>query len=276
MEREIFKLFDLTDRVAVVTGGSGALGSAICKGLWEAGARVAILARRKEKLDKALAAISPQGERIMGVSADVTRREKLEEAAAEIIARWGRVDVLVNAAGGNMPAATTSPERSFFELTPEGLRRAVDLNLMGTVLACQIFGREMAKTGEGSVINISSMAASRPLTRVVAYSAAKAGVENFTRWLAVYMAQEYSPAIRVNAIAPGFFLGEQNRALLIDEETGGLTPRGKSIIDHTPMGRFGQPEDLIGTVLWLASPASAFVTGIVVPVDGGFSAYSGV
>lgn len=276
MGGKIFKLFDLTGKVAVVTGGSGALGSAICKGLWEAGARVAILARRKEKLEKAVEAISPEGERVAGISADVTSRQNLEEAAAEVIARWGRVDILVNAAGGNMPAATTSPEQSFFELTPEGLRRAVDLNLMGTILACQVFGREMAKSGEGSIINISSMAASRPLTRVVAYSAAKAGVENFTRWLAVYMAQEYSPAIRVNAIAPGFFLGEQNRALLIDERTGELTPRGRSIIDHTPMGRFGEPADLIGTVLWLASPASAFVTGIVVPVDGGFSAYSGV
>ncbi|RLC82561.1 MAG: D-mannonate oxidoreductase [Chloroflexi bacterium] len=276
MEKEIFRLFDLTGKVAVVTGGSGALGSAICKGLWEAGASVVILARRREKLEKAVQAISPQGERIAGISADVTSRESLERAAEEVLNRWGRVDILVNAAGGNMPAATTSPEQSFFDLTPEGLRKAVDLNLMGTILACQAFGKAMAEAGGGSIINISSMAASRPLTRVVAYSAAKAGVENFTRWLAVHMAQEYSPSIRVNAIAPGFFLSEQNRALLIDEKTGELTPRGKSIIAHTPMGRFGDPQDLIGTVLWLASSASAFITGIVVPVDGGFSAYSGV
>jgi NAD(P)-dependent dehydrogenase (short-subunit alcohol dehydrogenase family) len=165
---------------------------------------------------------------------------------------------------------------SFFDLPIDALRHVGDLNLLGTILPCQVFGREMAERGEGVILNISSMNAFRPLTRIAAYSAAKAAVSNFTQWLAVHMAQEYSPKIRVNAVAPGFFLTEQNRFLLTDKEGGGLTARGQAIINHTPQGRFGTPEDLLGTVLWLISPAATFVTGIVVPVDGGFSAYSGV
>ena len=186
------------------------------------------------------------------------------------------VDTLINAAGGNSPKATTSAEFPFFDLPEDALRFVFDLNILGTILPSQAFGRGMAERGEGVVLNVSSMNAFRPLTRIPAYSSAKAGVSNFTQWLAVHMAQEYSPRIRVNAIAPGFFLTAQNRFLLTDEETGTLTPRGQTIIDHTPMRRFGDPKDLLGTVLWLLSSASAFVSGVVVPVDGGFSAFSGV
>jgi NAD(P)-dependent dehydrogenase (short-subunit alcohol dehydrogenase family) len=186
------------------------------------------------------------------------------------------VDTLINAAGGNNPRATTGPDLPFFDLPPDALRFVFDLNVVGTILPSQVFGRQMAQDGKGVILNISSMNALRPLTRIPAYSAAKAGVSNFTRWLSVHMAQEYSPRIRVNAIAPGFFLTAQNRFLLNDEQTGELTERGRTIIAHTPMDRFGDPADLLGTVIWLISPASSFVTGIVVPVDGGFSAFSGV
>ncbi len=200
----------------------------------------------------------------------------MEKAEEVVIKTFGDIDTLINAAGGNKPEATTSPDRSFFDLPESALRFVFDLNLIGTILPCQIFGRRLAKRGEGIVLNVSSMNAFRPLTRIASYSAAKAGISNFTQWLAVHMAQEYSPKIRVNAIAPGFFLTEQNRFLLTDAKTGELTPRGSSIIRHTPMGRFGQPEDLFGAVLWLLSPASSFVTGLVVPIDGGFQAFSGV
>jgi NAD(P)-dependent dehydrogenase (short-subunit alcohol dehydrogenase family) len=206
----------------------------------------------------------------------VLKIESLRQTAADVLARFGKVDCLINAAGGNKPQATTSPEMKFFDLPQEALRWVFDLNLLGTILPCQVFSKIMAEAGGGTILNISSMNAFRPLTRIPAYSAAKAGVSNFTQWLAVHMAQEYSPRIRVNAIAPGFFLTEQNRFLLTDRATGELTPRGKSILAHTPMGRFGDPEDLLGAVLWLLSPASAFVTGTVLPIDGGFSAYSGV
>jgi NAD(P)-dependent dehydrogenase (short-subunit alcohol dehydrogenase family) len=186
------------------------------------------------------------------------------------------VDILINGAGGNHPSATTKPDLPFFDLPLDALRHVGDLNLLGTILPCQVFGRGMAERGEGIILNISSMSALRPLTRIPAYSAAKAAVSNFTQWLAVHMAQNYSPKIRVNAIAPGFFLTEQNRFLLTDKDTGELTPRGQSILSHTPMNRFGDPEDLLGATMWLISPASAFVTGVVLPVDGGFSAFSGV
>ena len=194
---------------------------------------------------------------------------------AEERGKSGRVDILINGAGGNKPQATTNPGQSFFDLPADALRWVFDLNLMGAILPSQVFGKIMAAQKSGVIINISSMNSFRPLTRIPAYSAAKAGVSNFTQWLAVHMAQEYSPRIRVNAIAPGFFVGDQNRALLMNED-GSLTPRGQQIISHTPMARFGETDDLLGTLMWLVSPASAFVTGIVVPVDGGFSAFSGV
>jgi NAD(P)-dependent dehydrogenase (short-subunit alcohol dehydrogenase family) len=212
----------------------------------------------------------------MIVYGDVMDRGKLEAARDQILAAFGRVDALINAAGGNDPEATTAPDRSFFDLPADALERVFDLNLLGTVLPSQVFGKVMVQQQGGVILNVSSMNALRPLTRIPAYSAAKAAVSNFTQWLAVHMAREYSPAIRVNAIAPGFFLTEQNRFLLAEKETGALTARGKQILEHTPMGRFGQPEDLLGAVLWLLSPASGFVTGAVIPVDGGFNAYSGV
>ncbi|MGQ9814322.1 MAG: SDR family oxidoreductase [Candidatus Roseilinea sp.] len=269
-------LFDLTGRVAVVTGGSGTLGGAMAKGLLDAGASICIVGRDGDKAARVAVSLSADPARAMAVSADVVDADAVQRAADAVLARWGRVDVLVNAAGGNRPDAITNADRSFFDLPLEAVRATIDLNMIGTLLPCQVFGRAMAERQKGSIINISSMAVSRALTRVVAYSASKAAMENFTRWLAVYMAREVSPAVRVNAIAPGFFVADQNRALLIDQATGALTSRGQAIIAHTPMGRFGEPADLIGALLWLASDAATFVTGIVVAVDGGFSAFSGV
>ncbi len=270
-------LFDLTDKIAVVTGATGALGAAMSHGLAAAGATVALLARTPQPLAELADRINAAGGSAIALPCDVLNRDQVAQAAERIAELCGRVDILVNAAGGNRPEATAVPgERSFFELPQEAMRWVFDLNLMGTLLPCQLFGARMAVQKTGVIINISSMAAFVPLTRVAAYGAAKAAINNFTQWLAVYMAREHSPNIRVNAIAPGFFLGDQNRFLLIDPETGDLTARGRQIIDHTPMGRFGSPDDLIGTLLWLASDASRFVTGIVVPVDGGFSAYTGV
>jgi NAD(P)-dependent dehydrogenase (short-subunit alcohol dehydrogenase family) len=265
--------FNIKDQVAVVTGGAGALGSAMCRALAEAGAKVVVLDVQLALAD-ALAAELGRG--ALGIGCDVLEKASLELAAERVLETFGRVDILINAAGGNKPQASTNAGQSFFDLPEDALRWVFDLNLMGTLLSSQVFGGIMAQQKGGVILNISSMNAFRPLTRIPAYSAAKAGVSNFTQWLAVHMAQEYAPAIRVNAIAPGFFLTEQNRFLLRDADTGDLTPRGQTIITHTPMGRFGVAEDLLGTLLWLVSPAAAFVTGIVVPVDGGFSAFSGV
>lgn len=265
--------FDLTGKTAVVTGGCGVLCSSIAKMLAENGANIAILDRR---LDCANEWVDEFGERAIAIYADVLDKSTLESAAAQINERFGPADILINCAGGNREKATASPDLSFFDLEPDALKWVFDLNFLGTVLPSQVFGRQMADKGSGAIINISSMSAFRPLTRITAYSAAKAAVSNFTQWLAVYMAQGYGAGLRVNAIAPGFFLTDQNRYLLVDEKTGELTTRGHQILDHSPMGRFGEPEDLLGTVLWLVSPASAFVTGVVVPIDGGFSAYAGV
>ncbi len=273
---EITKMYDFTGRSVVITGGAGILGGEIACALVGCGAKVAIVDRDPALAERLMKRFETSIGQAIVVYGDVLQPELLQQAAQQIIETFGRVDVLVNGAGGNSPGATTSAEQRFFDLPSEALRFVFDLNLLGTILPSQIFGRYMAEQNEGVILNISSMNAFRPLTRIPAYSAAKAGVSNFTQWLAVHMAQEYSPRIRVNAIAPGFFLTHQNRFLLTDKETGELTPRGRAIVDHTPMGRFGDSEDLLGTVMWLLSPASAFVTGIVVPVDGGFSAYSGV
>jgi NAD(P)-dependent dehydrogenase (short-subunit alcohol dehydrogenase family) len=239
-------------------------------------ANVAIMDRDPDLAKRLIARLEAGPGRAIIVYGDVLDVKTLEQAADAVVKEFGGVDSLINAAGGNHPKATTGEGLSFFDLPLDALRGVFDLNILGTILPCQVFGRLMAKKGEGTILNISSMNAFRPLTRVPAYSAAKAGVSNFTQWLAVHMAQEYSPQIRVNAIAPGFFLTAQNKFLLTDKKTDELTPRGQQIIAHTPMARFGQPEDLFGAVFWLLSPASAFVTGIVVPIDGGFSAYSGV
>jgi NAD(P)-dependent dehydrogenase (short-subunit alcohol dehydrogenase family) len=272
---EVTKLYDFAGCTFVVTGGTGVLGSVMVQTLVGCGANVAILARNIAKAERLVETLAGPGRSII-VQGDVLERETLLQVSQTILAEFGQIDGLINGAGGNKAEAMAVPGRSFFDLPEEALRFVFDLNLLGAILPSQVFGKYMAERGEGVILNVSSMSAFRPLTRVVAYSAAKTSVNNFTQWLAVYMAQEYSPKIRVNAIAPGFFLGEQNRNLLVDPNTGELTPRGQSIITHTPMGRFGKPEDLLGTILWLLSPASAFVTGIVVPVDGGFSAFSGV
>lgn len=268
-------LFDCTGQVAVVTGGTGVLGSAMARGLADAGARVAILGRREERAHEVVQSIEERGGAAMAAPADVLDRAQLEEAREAVLDRWGRVDTLVHAAGGNQSGATVGPEEEWFDAEWGPLDEVVRLNLPGTFYASQAFGAPMAEQGSGSIVHISSMAAQKPLTRVVGYSAAKAGVDNFTEWLAVELAEKYGQGLRVNAIAPGFFIGEQNRDLLLEDD-GSLTDRGRTIVAHTPMDRFGEPEDLIGTVVWLSSRASRFVTGTVVPVDGGFSAFGGV
>jgi NAD(P)-dependent dehydrogenase (short-subunit alcohol dehydrogenase family) len=273
---ELTKMYDFTGCSVVITGGAGILGGEIACALVGVGANVAIVDRSPELAERLIDRLEICKGRAIIVYGDVLDPETLKQTAEQVLDEFGRIDCLINGAGGNNPRATTGPDLSFFDLPPDALRFVFDLNIIGTILPSQTFGEYMAEQKEGVILNVSSMNAFRPLTRIPAYSAAKAGVSNFTQWLAVYMAQEYSPNIRVNAIAPGFFLTEQNRFLLTDEKTGELTERGKTIIEHTPMGRFGCPEDLLGTVLWLLSPASVFVTGVVVPIDGGFSAFSGV
>jgi len=277
MDNDYLKeLYGLPGKVAAVTGGGGVLCGTMSRALGRIGARVAVLDLFEEAAQGVADDIVNEGGEAIAVQCDVLDRTSLEAARDAVLARFGRLDILINGAGGNKKQATTSPDLPFFDLPADAVRWVFELNLLGTLLPSQVFGRLMAEQGEGCILNISSMNAFRPLTRIPAYSAAKAAVSNFTQWLAVHMAQEYSPSIRVNALAPGFFLTAQNRFLLTDEATGELTPRGRTIIEHTPLGRFGDPEDLLGTLLWLLSPASAFVTGIVVPVDGGFSAFSGV
>lgn len=272
----ISKQYNLSDQVAVVTGGAGILCAEICRTLATAGAKVAVLDLDLVAAENLASEIRTSGGDALGVACNVLDKASIETAAQNVLSKYSHVDILINGAGGNRPQATTNPAQSFFDLPADALRWVFDLNLMGTMLPSQIFGKLMAERKTGIILNISSMNAIRPLTRIPAYSAAKAGVSNFTQWLAVHMAQEYSPNIRVNGIAPGFFLTDQNRFLLTEKDSSELTARGKTIIGHTPMGRFGTPQDLVGTVLWLLSPASAFVTGIVVPIDGGFSAFSGV
>jgi NAD(P)-dependent dehydrogenase (short-subunit alcohol dehydrogenase family) len=281
---EVRALYDFTGRTAVVTGGTGVLGSEMARALAACHANVVLLGRNVERAEAVIATFAKpvtgagakSGVRHRALQADVLDRPALEAAATAILREYGKIDFLVNGAGGNDPRATTNPDQRFFDLPLGALQTVTNLNLLGTILPSQVFGRSMAERQEGVVLNVSSVNASRPLTRIAAYSASKAAISNFTQWLAVHLAQEYSPAIRVNAILPGFFLTEQNRFLLTDKETGALTARGKKILEHTPAGRFGTPEDLSGTLLWLLSPASKFVTGAVIPVDGGFTAYSGV
>ena len=274
---ELQSLYDFSGCTVLVTGGKGVLGGEIACALVGCNANVVILDRDRElakrRIERFPGTVKGRGVRVYG---DVLKPETLQQADETVKAEFGAVDILINAAGGNHSSATTSADLSFFDLPLDTLRHVEDLNLLGTLLPCQVFGRGMAERGEGVILNISSMTAFRPLTRIPAYSAAKAAVTNFTQWLAVHMAQNYSPRIRVNAIAPGFFLTEQNRFLLLDKDSGELTARGASILAHTPMNRFGAPEDLLGATLWLISPAASFVTGTVIPIDGGFSAFSGV
>jgi len=272
------ELFSLEGKVAVITGGGGVLCGAIAEGIAPFGARIAVCDIFEDKAQAVAERVASAGGEARPYKMDVLSVDSIREQCDAIYGDFGRVDILINGAGGNLKDATTSPQLRFFDLPLEALEKVVALNLFGgAILPSQVFGRRMVENdGGGSIINISSMNAFRPLTRIPGYSAAKAAVSNFTQWLAVHFAQEYNPRLRVNAIAPGFFLTEQNRFLLLDRETGDLTERGKTIIAHTPMGEFGRPEDLVGVVVWLASEASRFVTGIVVPIDGGFSAFSGV
>jgi NAD(P)-dependent dehydrogenase (short-subunit alcohol dehydrogenase family) len=269
------QLFTLEGQVAVVTGATGVLGGEMGRGLARAGARVGVLGRRSQRAAEVAREISDFGGEAIALPADVLDEKQLRSARDTVLDRWGRLDVLLNAAGGNVPGATLSGDTTIFDLPREAFGEVFDLNMVGTLVPIQVFGEAMAQSAQGCIINVSSMAAAMAITRVAGYSAAKAAVENLTRWLAVELAQRYGAGMRVNAIAPGFFLGEQNRAMLVDEN-GNLTQRGRAIVAHTPAGRFGEPVELVGTAIWLCSPAASFVNGAVIPVDGGFGAFSGV
>jgi NAD(P)-dependent dehydrogenase (short-subunit alcohol dehydrogenase family) len=270
------KMYDFTGKTVAITGGAGVLCGELACALVGCGAKVAILDLNAEKGKALIDRMGERGKQATFFKCDVLDRDSIAQTAQDVMKAFGKLDCLINGAGGNRPQATTSDAMKFFDLPTDALRWVFDLNILGTMLPSQAFGKLMAEQGYGTILNMSSMNAFRPLTRIPAYSAAKAAVSNFTQWLAVHMAQEYSPKIRVNAIAPGFFLTNQNRFLMTDKETGDWTPRGKTIIGHTPMGRLGEPKDLFGCVLWLLSPAAEFVTGVVIPIDGGFSAFSGV
>ena len=277
------ELFALEGKVAAVTGGGGALCGAMAVALGSMGVKVAILDKHLDNARKREKTIIETGGSAMALACDVLNSVQLKRSYSAIAKAWGPVDFLINGAGGNDPQGTTATEffdanampdadaATIFDLNPEAYRKVFDLNYMGTFLTTQVFAREMVRRGGGSIVNISSMSAGTPLTKVAAYSSAKAAVSNFTRWLAVYFAQT---GVRVNALAPGFFMTEQLRFLHVDPQTGQLTPRARQVVERTPMGRYGEPADLIGPLVWLLSEASAFVTGIIVPVDGGFSAYT--
>ncbi len=266
-------LFDIKDRVVVITGGTGVLGKAIAKYLALEGAKVVILGRRAEAGNAIVADIRAEGGEAMFLTTDVMSQEVLEKNLEDILAAYGRVDSLLNAAGGNMPGATIGPDGTFFDLKPEEFQKVLDLNLTGTVIPSQVFLKQMVKQGAGNIVNFSSMAAFRPMTRVAGYAAAKAGISNFTAFLATEVAKKFGENIRVNAIAPGFFLTEQNRTLLTNPD-GSWTQRGADVIRQTPFGRMGKPEELCGTIHYLISDASKFVTGTVAVVDGGFNTFA--
>lgn len=268
-------LFDVKDKTIVITGGAGVLCGAMARALAQLGAKVCVADFDEKRAHELCKEIEGSGGFALPVKINVLERATVQEAFDCAVESLGQVDVLINGAGGNRKEASCVPPATFFDLPEDAIRMVFDLNCLGTIIPSQIFGKHMAERGEGTIVNISSMNAFRPLTNIAAYSGAKAAISNFTQWLSTYMAQRHSPNIRVNAIAPGFFLTEQNRFLLT-EKTGDLTARGNTIIQHTPMNRFGDPEDLIGTTVWLISDASKFVSGVVVPVDGGFSAFSGV
>lgn len=268
-------LFSLEGKKIAFSGATGVLGKTMALHLAAAGAELLILGRTPEKVNELVAEVTNAGGKASAYIADVTDEESLSKIAKEIEVQHGHVDILINSAGGNMPGAIVRPDQNFLDLDTQALRKVMDLNYLGTVLPIRALLPLMLKNGKGNILNISSMAASRPMTRVMGYASAKAAIDNLTKWLSVELAQKHGPEFRVNAIAPGFFLTEQNRTLLTEAD-GSLTQRGNQIITHTPMGRFGKPEDLLGALQWLCSDASAFVSGTIIPVDGGFSAYSGV
>ncbi len=273
----IEELFSVKDKVAFFTGGGGILASAISEGLGKAGAKIVLTDINEKALMTQVEKLKNMGITAEGFVMNALEKESVREIAEKVKNMFGKIDILLNAAGGNIPEAVTSDKVTFWDLPVESIQKVVNINLFaGAIIPSQIIGKMMVENPDGGVIiNFASMSSFRPLTRVVGYSAAKAAVANFTQWLAVYVAKEFSPKVRVNAIAPGFLITNQNRYLLLNED-GSLTPRGKAVIEHTPMGRFGEPEELIGTIIWLASPASSFVTGAVIPIDGGFNAFSGV
>jgi NAD(P)-dependent dehydrogenase (short-subunit alcohol dehydrogenase family) len=268
-------LFDLNGQVVAITGAGGVICGAMARELGARGAKIALLDLSQEAAEAVASEIRADGGEAIAVKCNVLDPEAVKAAHQKTIETFGRVDILINGAGGNKKEATTGPDMSFFDIPADALRFVVDLNLLGSVLPSQVFGKGMADRKSGVILNVSSMNSFRPLTKIVGYSVAKAAINNFTQWLAVHIAQNYSHDIRVNAIAPGFFETAQNKFLL-RTDSGDLTPRGQQIVDHTPLGRFGEPSDLMGTLIWLLSPGAKFVTGIVVPIDGGFSAYSGV
>ena len=270
------KLFSIASKCIAITGGAGVLCASMARALAARGAKVAVIDFDLPRATQVCKDIQSAGGTAVAIQANVLEKPAIESAFNAAIAAFGKIDVLINGAGGNRKDATCAAPTTFFDLPAEAIRWVFDLNCLGTILPSQVFGKHMADRKEGTIINIASMNAFRPLTNIAAYSAAKAGIANFTQWLAVYMAQRHSPKIRVNAIAPGFFITQQNRFLLTDEKTGELTPRGRQVVGHTPMARFGEPEELIGTLIWLLSDAANFVTGVTVPVDGGFNAYAGV
>jgi NAD(P)-dependent dehydrogenase (short-subunit alcohol dehydrogenase family) len=265
-------LFDINNKVVVITGGTGVLGSCMAEYLAAQGAKVVILARNVENGQKLVKKILFKGFEAMFLQSDVNNKEILEQNATEILANYGRIDILINGAGGNMPGATIGPDKSIFDLDVEAFRTVVDLNLFGTVIPTMVFAKVMTEQKQGNIINISSESALRPLTRVVGYGAAKAAVTNFTKYLAIELATKYGEGLRVNAMAPGFFISEQNRTLLTNPD-GSYTDRAKTILAHTPFRRFGEPEELLGTLHWLASDASKFVTGTLTVIVGGFDAF---
>lgn len=269
----MYELFDIKDRVVAITGGTGVLGESMVEYLAAHGAKVAVMARNKEKGEKLVNKVKSNGGEAMFLVTDVTNEIVLKQNALEIIATYGRIDVLINGAGGNMPGATIGPNGNIFDLKIDDFRKVVDLNLMGSVIPTVVFSEFMVKEQKGNIINISSASALRPLTRVAGYGAAKAAVTNFTKYMAGEMAIKFGESFRVNALCPGFFITEQNRALLTNPD-GTYSDRGNTIIAHTPFRRFGNPEDLLGTLHYLVSDASRFVTGTVAIVDGGFDAFS--
>lgn len=269
----MYNLFDISGKVIVITGGTGVLGASMVEYLARHGAKVVVLARNKVRGDKLIDKVRSKGGEAIFLVTDVNNKEVLEKNKKEILEKYKKIDVLINGAGGNMPGATIAPDQTIFDLDIDEFKTVVDLNLLGTVLPSIVFGSCITEQKKGSIINISSEAALRPLTRVVGYGASKAAVTNFTKYLAIELATKFGDGVRVNAIAPGFFITEQNRSLLTQKD-GSFTDRGKAIIAHTPFGRFGEPDELLGTLHWLVSDASKFVTGTLTVVDGGFDVFS--
>ncbi len=267
--------FLLEDKVIVVTGGTGILGEAFIHGIARAKGIVGVLGRNEKVADERVSSITSKGGKAIGLIADVTNKQQLNDAKKKVIDAYGKIDGLVNAAGGNIPGAIVQPEEDIFNLNFKALKEVMNLNLFGTLLPTQVFGEALKDTGRGSIVNISSMASQRVITKVLGYSMAKAAIDTYTRWFSVALGERFGDKIRMNAIAPGFFLTEQNRLLLTDRN-GDMTERGKLVIKNTPFNRFGNPEELVGALIWLLSDASNFVSGTVVNVDGGFSIFSGV